>query len=100
MKSWNRYFLDGIDQPVIGMSEAELRSIRAPAFIVPGNDNSHPRPVAENLSRLLPDAEFQVVVEKHYDMDVGPREEWDARDGELAAHFVDFMQRMEKKPRQ
>ena len=31
MERWNRYFIDGIDLPIIGATEQQLRSIAAPA---------------------------------------------------------------------
>jgi pimeloyl-ACP methyl ester carboxylesterase len=41
MSHWREYFLRGADLPVIGATEAELKSINVPACIVPGNDNTH-----------------------------------------------------------
>jgi pimeloyl-ACP methyl ester carboxylesterase len=97
MSNWNRAFLDGADKPVIGATEAELKSLRAPACIVPGNDLSHLRSAAENLGRLMPDAEVLPLITKHYDLDVAPRAEWDAREADLAAIFLGFMKRVEAR---
>jgi pimeloyl-ACP methyl ester carboxylesterase len=94
MADWNRDFLEGAEKPVIGATEAEIRAIRAPTCIVPGNDLSHLRSAAENLGRLLPDAEVHPLITRHYDLDVAPREEWDAREADLAAIFIDFMKRV------
>ncbi len=97
MSDWNRSFLEGAEKPVIGATEAEIRSIRAPACIVPGNDLSHLRSAAENLGRLMPDAEVHPLITKHYDLDVAPRAEWDAREADLAAIFLDHMKRVETR---
>lgn len=97
MSNWNRMFLEGADQPVIGATEAELKSLKAPACIVPGNDLSHLRSAAENLGRLLPDAEVHPLITQHYELDVAPREEWDAREADLAAIFLGFMKRVEAR---
>ena len=97
MSAWNRSFLEGAEKPVIGATEAEIRSIRAPACIVPGNDLSHLRSAAENLGRLMPDAEVHPLITKHYDLDVAPRAEWDAREADLAAIFLDYMKRVETR---
>lgn len=97
MSNWNRDFLEGAEKPVIGATEAEIRSIRAPACIVPGNDLSHLKSAAENLGRLMPDAEVHPLVTKHYDLDVAPRGEWDAREADLAAIFLGFMKRVETR---
>jgi pimeloyl-ACP methyl ester carboxylesterase len=93
MSHWREYFVRGADLPVIGATEAELRSIKAPACVVPGNDNTHGQKTGETLGRLLADAEVHVLFPKHYDMDLGPREEWDEKAGEMAALFADFIKR-------
>lgn len=93
MSHWREYFVRGADLPVIGATEAELRTIKVPACIIPGNDNTHSRQTGENLGRLLTNSEVHVLFPKHYDMDLSPREEWDERAGEMAALFADFMQR-------
>ncbi|MGH7928929.1 MAG: alpha/beta fold hydrolase, partial [Candidatus Binatia bacterium] len=36
MSRWREYFLEGADLPVIGATEAELKTIKVPACIVPG----------------------------------------------------------------
>jgi len=94
MSHWREYFLRGIDLPVIGATEAELTTIKAPACIVPGNDNTHGLRTGENLGRLLPNGEVHVMFPKHHDMDLGPREEWDEKAPEMAALFSKFIQRV------
>jgi pimeloyl-ACP methyl ester carboxylesterase len=94
MERWNRYFIDGIDLPIIGATEQQLRSIAAPACVIPGNDNSHPRRVGENLVTLLPNAELHSLGLKDYDLDLSPRDEWNEREPALAKFFTDFMARV------
>src|SRR5215467_11209771 len=43
MSHWREYFLRGADLPVIGASEKDLKSIKVPACIIPGNDKTHGR---------------------------------------------------------
>jgi pimeloyl-ACP methyl ester carboxylesterase len=61
MERWRKFFLDGADLPVIGVDEAAVRTIMLPACIIPGYDTIHPRAVAENLARILPNAELHEV---------------------------------------
>ena len=91
MARWNEYFVRGADQPVIGISEEELKSIAAPLCVVPGNDLSHPPEVAARLTRLTPDAALHTLVTKVYELDVGPRDEWSRKEADLAALYVEFM---------
>jgi pimeloyl-ACP methyl ester carboxylesterase len=93
MSHWREYFLKGADLPVIGATETELQSIRVPACIVPGNDNTHGRQTGENLGRLLQKGEVHILFPKHYDEPLSPREEWDEKAGEMAALFSDFLKR-------
>ena len=93
MSNWREYFLKCADLPVIGASEEELKSIKVPACIVPGNDNTHGRQTGETLGRLLQKSEVHVLFPKHYDEPLGPREEWDEKAGEMATLFSDFLKR-------
>jgi pimeloyl-ACP methyl ester carboxylesterase len=95
MSHWREYFLEGADLPVIGASEEELKSIKVPACIVPGNDKTHGRQTGENLGRLLPKSEVHILFTKQYDEPLSPREEWDEKAGEMAGLFDDFMKRVE-----
>ncbi len=94
MSHWREYFVRGADLPVIGATEAELKTINVPACIIPGNDNTHGRETGETLGRILAHAEVHVLFPKHYDMALSPREEWDEKTGEIAALFVDFIKRV------
>jgi len=93
MSRWREYFLKGADLPVIGATEADLRSIKVPACIVPGNDLTHGRQTGEILGRLLPTSEVHVLFPQHYNEPLSPREEWDAKAGEMAALFSEFLKR-------
>ena len=96
MSHWREYFIAGADQPVIGASEDELRAIRVPACIVPGNDRIHARRAGENVGRLMPGAEVRDIMPPGPDLDEIPFAEWDRREGQLAAVFVDFLKRADK----
>jgi pimeloyl-ACP methyl ester carboxylesterase len=95
MSHWREYFIAGADQPVIGASEAELRSIRVPACIVPGNDRIHARRAGENVGRLLPGGEVHDIMPPGPDLDEIPFAEWERREGQLAEVFLDFLKRAE-----
>jgi pimeloyl-ACP methyl ester carboxylesterase len=91
MEHWREYFVRGADLPVIGATEAELKSIEAPALVIPGNDNTHSQKTGERLGHILPNAQVRVLFPKHYDMDLSPREEWDEKAPEMAKLFAEFM---------
>lgn len=93
MNRWSAGFLREAGFPVIGATEAQLRSITAPACVVPGNDNTHPKAVGETLARLLPDAELNILFPNHLDVDVVPPEDWAVKEAEMAAMLLAFLQR-------
>jgi pimeloyl-ACP methyl ester carboxylesterase len=93
MSHWREYFLKGADLPVIGASENDLKSIKVPICVVPGNDLTHGPQVVENFSRILPHAEVHKLFPKFYNEALSPREEWDEKSGEMAALFADFLKR-------
>jgi len=97
MEAWRRGFADGAEHPVIGMSPAQLRSLAMPACIVPGNDRVHPRLPGQVAHRLIPNAEYhEVLTEDREDQDIA-LEDWEAKEGLLAAIFIDFMRRQQRR---
>ncbi|HEX2828263.1 MAG TPA: alpha/beta hydrolase [Burkholderiales bacterium] len=91
MSHWREYFIAGADQPVIGASEEELRSIEVPACIVPGNDFVHARRAGENVGRLMPAAQVHDIMPPGPDLDEIPFAEWERREGQLAEVFLSFL---------
>lgn len=94
MSEWRQYFIQGGDQPVLGASEADLKSIRVPACVIPGNDRTHAIQTGRTLARLLPRAELHELYDHDEDVDVVPPEEWQKKDGEIAAIFASFLARI------
>ena len=93
MTRWRQSFLAGADHPVIGLSLAQLRSMTMPACIIPGNDRVHPRDPGQAAHRLMPNAEYhEVLTEDRMDVDVA-FEDWDRKEGVLAATFIDCLRR-------
>ena len=94
MESWRRSFNAGAEHPVIGLSPAELRGMTMPACIVPGKDPVHPLPAGQAAHRLMPNAEYvEVVTEQAATLDEAFAD-WDAKEGLLAATFIDFLRRL------
>jgi len=97
MTEWRRSFNEGADHPVIGISPAELRSLTVPACIVPGNDRVHPRGPGQIAHRLMPNAEYhEVLTEDRPDLDIA-LDDWNAKEGLLAAIFIDFLRRAQRR---
>jgi pimeloyl-ACP methyl ester carboxylesterase len=96
MTRWRQSFDAGAEHPVIGLSPAELRGMTMPACIVPGKDPVHPLPAGQAAHRLMPNAEYvEVVTEPRATLDEAFAD-WDAREGLLAATFIDFLRRQQR----
>ncbi len=97
MTRWRDAFNAGIDHAVIGLSPADLRSMTMPTCVVPGNDRVHPRSPGQAAHRFMPNAEYhEVMPEDRTDVDVA-FEDWDAREGLLAAIGIDFLRRQGRR---
>jgi pimeloyl-ACP methyl ester carboxylesterase len=93
MERWRRSFNAGAEHPVIGLSPAELRGMAMPACVVPGKDPVHPLPAGQAAHRLMPNAEYvEVVTAQAATLDEAFID-WDAKEGLLAANFIDFLRR-------
>ena len=93
---WREPFVTGANLPMIGCTEQDLRSIKVPTLVVPGNDNTHNRPTGERVGRLIPGAETHVLLKVDRDVDLA-HEDWEEIEGELAALMIDFMKRSERR---
>ncbi len=93
MRAWRAPFVAGADLPVIGTSEADLRSIQAPTCIIPGNDLTHGSATGLNAARLMPNAEAHRLNVEDQNVDLVPAEEWYKMVDDIAAIFLDFLSR-------
>jgi pimeloyl-ACP methyl ester carboxylesterase len=90
---WNQVFAAGANLPVMGVTEQELRSIKVPTIIIPGNDNTHSSASGLVAQKLIPGSELHRLPITDQDVPLIPFPEWAAYEDEIARVFVDFMQR-------
>jgi pimeloyl-ACP methyl ester carboxylesterase len=97
MAMWRQKFLEAANMPVIGATEAQLRSITVPVCLVAGNDRIHPPAIARKVSGLLQNSELHDdVVAKHPEnrlLAEWDQKEWKEKEGVMARIFVDFLRR-------
>ena len=99
MTAWREQFLASATLPIAGATEQDLKSMKAPACIIAGNDVIHSPVTARKAASLIPHAELHDdVVEKLADDRLRKewdRQEWRAAEGRIAQIFSDFLQRAE-----
>jgi pimeloyl-ACP methyl ester carboxylesterase len=97
MERWQEQFRKGAELPVIGASERDLKSIKVPTCIIPGNDRTHSHVPADFAHRMIPGSELHDLFPEDLDVDVVPPEGWAHKEGEMAAIFDDFLKRAEAR---
>jgi pimeloyl-ACP methyl ester carboxylesterase len=90
---WNEIFEAGARLPVFGVTADELRSIKVPTIIIPGNDQTHSSASGLTAHKLIPDSELHRLPITDQDVPLLPFAEWSPYEDEITRVFVDFMQR-------
>jgi pimeloyl-ACP methyl ester carboxylesterase len=97
MTIWRERFLESATLPIVGATEANLNSIKAPACLIAGNDIIHTPATARKAAHLIPNSELhEDVVEKRSDdklLKEWDRKEWRNAEPRLAQIFAAFLQR-------
>ena len=93
MNVWSERFMKGADQPIIGASEAELRAMRVPMCLIPGNDFVHARSSAHAVGKLVPGCEMHDIMPPGPDLEEIPFESWEQKEADIAKIFIDFMRK-------
>jgi pimeloyl-ACP methyl ester carboxylesterase len=94
MSRWRDNFVAGAHLPVMGVTEAELRSIRIPAVVIPGNDKTHSSESGRIAARLIPGSELHPLPITDQDVALIPFPEWAPYEDEIARVFAGFMKRV------
>jgi len=74
MARWKKSFDESANLPIIGASESDLRSIKVPTVVIPGNDRTHGTATGKLAASLIPQAELHLIWEKDEDSDLTPAE--------------------------
>ena len=84
-------FTAGAHHQVMGVTEAELQSIRTPTIIIPGNDKTHSSASGRAAHRLITGSKFHNLPVTDQDVDLIPFNEWAPHEDEITAVFSGFM---------
>ncbi len=99
MTRWRECFLQSANLPIVGATEADLRSITAPACLIAGNDAIHTPQTARKAASLIPNSELHDnVVEWRSDDNLfqeWDRKEWREAEPRMAEIFASFLRKAE-----
>lgn len=93
MSHWRDLFVAGAHLPVMGVTEQELGSIKVPAVIIPGNDNTHASTSGLTAHRMIPGSQLHQLPITDQDVALIPIEEWSYLEPEIAQVFATFMKK-------
>jgi pimeloyl-ACP methyl ester carboxylesterase len=91
MTNWRDLFVKVAGYPVMGASEAQMGSIKAPTLVVPGNDKTHNLQSGLDAHRLIPGSQLHRLPIDDIDLPLVPFEDWAPLEPEIADTFVTFM---------
>jgi pimeloyl-ACP methyl ester carboxylesterase len=81
-----------LDNPILGGSVEQLKSIACPVCIIPGNDKTHSLETGRLVHSIIAQSEIHEPRQDQLDLDLVPMSDWVA-DGPLASLIVDFLKR-------
>jgi len=90
---WNEIFAAGGKYPVMGVTEDELKSVKVPTVIIPGNDKTHSSASALFAHNAMPGSELHRLPIEDQDVPLIPFPDWASYEVEIAHTFADFMAR-------
>ena len=100
MSNWQDQFVAGVNLPVMGVTEAELRSIAIPSVVIPGNDQTHSSKSGQLAASLIPGSVLHQLPIADQEVPLIAYPEWEPYEAEIARVFVDLMRRVEsQRPR-
>ena len=94
MTHWLRVFESGPHSPVMGVTEDQLRSIRVPALVIPGNDKVHAMKSGLAAQQLIPGAELFKLPIEDQDVPLVPFSEWKPHEDAMVAAMAAFMHKV------
>jgi pimeloyl-ACP methyl ester carboxylesterase len=91
MTKWNAIFESGGHHPVMGVTEQELGSLKAPAIVIPGNDKTHASTSGLAAHRMIPGSELHRLPIEDQDVPLIPFPDWAPYETEIADVLTKFI---------
>jgi pimeloyl-ACP methyl ester carboxylesterase len=88
---WQEVFVAGVHLPVMGVTGAELASIKAPTVVIPGNDKVHSSASGLAAHRLIPGSQLHRLPIEDQEVPLIPFPDWAPYEEEIVRVFVTFM---------
>ena len=90
MSHWLAIFTRGPVSPMYGVSEVQLRSVKVPTVVVPGNDKTHSMACGRAIQKLIPGSRLFELPLEDQDVPLVPFPEWTPHEEALAREISRF----------
>jgi pimeloyl-ACP methyl ester carboxylesterase len=91
MSKWREIFVAGVNHPVMGVTEQELRALTVPTIVIPGNDKTHASASGLVAHRMIPGSKLHRLPIEDQDVPLIPFPEWAPYEEEIADAFAGFI---------
>jgi len=91
MSRWLKQFEAGANLPVMGVTPEQLRSIKVPTIVIPGNDQTHNSQSGRMAHSLIANAKLHQLPITDQDVPLIPFPDWAPYEPEITRVFTDFM---------
>lgn len=91
MTRWLEIFTRGPVAPMYGVTEAQLRSIRVPALVIPGNDKTHSGACGRAIQKLIPGSRLVELPLEDQDVPLIPFGDWAPHEETIARTGAAFV---------
>ena len=95
MQNWLNIFTAVKGSPLMGVTEAQLRSIKVPTVVIPGNDKTHNSSAGRVAHEMIAGSIFHQLPITDQDVDLQPYDQWAPLEPEIVATFVTLMKKVE-----
>jgi pimeloyl-ACP methyl ester carboxylesterase len=91
MSHWLQIFTRGPVAPMYGVTEAQLKSIKVPAIVIPGNDKTHASAEGRAIQKLIPGSRLVDLGLADKDLPLVPFTDWAPQEATIAKTCADFV---------
>ena len=93
LSRWKELFEEGAHHPVMGVTDEQLRSLKTPTIIIPGNDNTHASASGRAAHERIPGSELFDLGLEDVDVPLIPYPDWAPYEAEIVDVLTGFMAR-------
>jgi hypothetical protein len=91
MSHWLSIFTRGPVKPMYGVTEAQLKSIKVPTIVIPGNDKTHSSVAGRDIQKLIPGSKLVDLGLKDQDLPLVPFTDWAPQEATIAKVCAEFV---------